>query len=741
MSLLFDHAIATYDFDSSELYSPDEGELATDYDSVSLDPVIEFASKQPELVMDDEPYVILPLHQSDSASLSHSHVLYKEDSVRGDIIIYDVGGEREYTDVSTFAATAVCQRLRYWHSDNQPPELPPGYDLPVDDNESPRRSMPPSVLTDQLEQFIENERKAVRDANREQAMRQPPAELYRDGGDAIPSITVDDIQGGTVQLEVSLPASCRTDRGDDWSYYVPSEFGIYEGNEVLLHGDKDAPVLEAEVVNIHGLTLRAEIDWGSAESPSSARRWLKGSPESLGVSQLLNPVPTRRESEAVDTLAAHPIFDILAGQRSITFTNGAAAQTEQFDQDLNQSQALAAELALLADDIFCIHGPPGTGKTRTLVEIIRRAAAADERVLVVADSNQAVDNMVIGESTAATADSTSLHAYGQHGADEFVLRRVNASRSDHDLVERAYGEQTGSADVVAATNNSAAALPDHAFDTVVIDEATQTTCTASCIPLSKASRAILAGDHHQLPPFSAHDEPPDSDFGLSLFEHLYAEGGVFEGVGIRLKTQYRMTPEVAYFSNREFYERDLRAGQTVETLDAKPHALEGYSVGGTVESVGHSYANPTEAALVAHIVDDLLSELPPDDIGIITPYAGQIDEIHSALAERTGIDNPDRLVVDTIDSFQGSEREAIVISLVRSNGDGRLGFLGRHPDGPRRLNVALTRARRYCAVIGDFHTVRYESAHKRNDFYNRFYRHFDDTGRLRHVDPALLSTS
>lgn len=96
--------------------------------------------------------------------------------------------------------------------------------------------------------------------------------------------------------------------------------------------------------------------------------------------------------------------------------------------------------------------------------------------------------------------------------------------------------------------------------------------TASCIPLPNANRAVLAGDHKQLPAFSAREEPPESEVGMSLFEYLYADGDVFKAVAIRLKTQYRMAPDIAYFLNREFYDGDLRAGRAVEALESKEHA-------------------------------------------------------------------------------------------------------------------------------------------------------------------------
>jgi superfamily I DNA and/or RNA helicase len=418
----------------------------------------------------------------------------------------------------------------------------------------------------------------------------------------------------------------------------------------------------------------------------------------------------------------------------VTFSNEAAAQSDPFDTELNQEQQLAVDYALLADDLFCIHGPPGTGKTRTLVEIVRRAVDAGEDVLVCADSNQALDNLLLGASDSDALDAQSLHAHGQHGDGEFVLDRVNANRSRSSLVRRGYADVADRADVVAATNSSAATIPRE-FDLLVLDEATQSTCTASCIPLVRADRVVLAGDHRQLPPFSATEDPPESSYGLSLFEHLYATGGVYEGVGLQLKTQYRMHRDIAYFSNREFYDRTLRNGRTVDPLPGRP-AIEGYNVGGAVDVDDHSRANETEARLVVHLVQELLDEVPASEIGVITPYSAHVRLVSELLDDHVAA--ADDITVDTIDSFQGSEKTAILLSLVRSNSDGEIGFLGRDVDGPRRLNVALTRAQRYCAVVGDFHTLRYDAPGKCTELYQDFHDYFDTTGRLNHVDPEFI---
>ena len=128
--------------------------------------------------------------------------------------------------------------------------------------------------------------------------------------------------------------------------------------------------------------------------------------------------------------------------------------------------------------------------------------------------------------------------------------------------------------------------------------------------------------------------------------------------------------------------------------------------------------------------------MPANEVGVITPYSAQVSRIRETLAERT--DAGDRVTVDTIDSFQGGERTAIVLSLVRSNAEGTVGFLGRPVDGPRRLNVALTRAKRYCAVVADWHTLRYNADGKCTDLYSDFYQFVSNTDRLNDVDPEFI---
>lgn len=739
MSLLFDHAIDRFDLSSASLHTVD-GEPDTTGEPIPVQPIADFASHHDTLCHPERDWICIPLHTEDSAEQTGEYVAYTDHDLHGPIFIFEQHGDDEFLEPDPFARTDLARRIRFWHSDYLPDSRPESYDSPIDDNEEPRNPTDSAALLDGFEAYVAEERIATRDANRERATSMSPALAYREGRGAIPSLScLGDDGDGTYRFRVDLPDELEDRRDGDWAFFVEQEFDVHEGNEVLLHAPAnpsvpDAFPIEAEVVKIRGLAVWISVDWRALEDTAALGSDLTSRHEGFGVSAVLNPVPFDREATAVEEMRDHPFRDVLAGDRPITFSNAAAAESDPFDTDLNQEQQSAVEHALLADDLFCIHGPPGTGKSRTLVEIVRRAVQAGEDVLVCADSNQAVDNLVAGTSTMDDPDPESLHAHGQHGSGEYRLDRVNASRSSREVIRHRYRDVSGHADIVAATNSSAGTLARD-FDLLVVDEATQATCTATCIPLTSADRVVLAGDHRQLPPYSATETPPDSSAGLSLFEHLYADGGVYEDVGLQLRTQYRMHRDIAHFPNRRFYDRTLRNGRTVRALPDRP-PLEGYNVGGPVETVDTSHKNHTEARMVTHLVDELLDDLPASEVGVITPYTAQVVEIRSLLERECPA--ADDVTVDTIDSFQGSERAAIVISLVRSNADGDVGFLGRSADGPRRLNVALTRAQRYCAVVADWDTLRYDEEGKCTDLYRDLYDHYDGTGRLNGVEPEFI---
>lgn len=751
MSLLFEDAVGAFTPDDASHVAPDESGLRTVRDDpLPLESVYRHASNRPQLNHPvKENWTCIPLHESDSARLTGEYIVYTDHTVRGELILYqsETQDSVENIEIEPFGRTPLAERIRFWHSDFIPTDTPDyftGELQPIEPPEHPLSEPDATQFFDSIETAIEREREAARDSNYDQARGLSARALYNRGGDAIPSLDArGESANGTYRFRVTTEKNFETFDEDSLQWYVRIEFGIYEGNEVLLRPPTDvhppdAFPIRATVTGLTNQFVQLRPAWSSIVSTERPRveRFLDRNHDDFGLSSLLNPIPYDRQGEALIRVRAGSFADVLTGRRGLGFDGTLGANSSPNDEQLNQEQELAVTHALAAEDLFCIHGPPGTGKTRTLIEIVRRATEANARVLVCADSNQAVDNMVVGTSIPDEPDERSLHAHAQFHDDEFRLSRVKAENSDSDLVGRFYAEENPEhADVVAATNNSAATLTT-SFDLVVIDEATQASIPSSMIPLSKVDRAVLAGDHHQLPPFRAATQPTTDLHGRSLFEHLYAENGVYEDIGVQLTTQYRMHPDIAWFSNRRFYEGSLKTGQPITPIDEDP--IIGVNIGGGERSENHSTANATEARMIAYLADQLVSEngINRRDIGVITPYRAQVRAIQDHLSE--SIERSHAITVDTIDSFQGSEKEAIIISLVRSNGDGRIGFLGRE-DGPRRLNVAITRAQSYCAVVGDWETLRYESQEKLcGDLYEKLYDYLDDTGRMQQVDPEFI---
>jgi predicted DNA helicase len=247
------------------------------------------------------------------------------------------------------------------------------------------------------------------------------------------------------------------------------------------------------------------------------------------------------------------------------------------------------------------------------------------------------------------------------------------------------------------------------FDLVVIDEACQGTEPGAWIPLLRAGRVILAGDHCQLPPTVRSDEARRQGLGVSLFERLADASG--DKLARRLDVQYRMHHAIMEFSSDEFYESGLIADAAVEEhlLSGLPDVAGGPLTESPLEFIdtagagydeelepdGESRLNRREADLiVARVAALVASGVSPATIGVITPYAAQA----RLLTERLQYEG---LEIDTVDGFQGREKEAILISLVRSNEQGQIGFLA----DTRRMNVAMTRARRKLIIVGDSATL------------------------------------
>lgn len=483
--------------------------------------------------------------------------------------------------------------------------------------------------------------------------------------------------------------------------------------------------------------------------------------------------------------------DRLAQLRSIFLGEVAPTTRAQdtpaiFAPSLNDSQIEAIRFALAADDLSMIHGPPGTGKTTTVVEIIRQVVAKGEKVLACAPSNMAVDNLfekllsagtrvvrlghparVMPELRAHTLDLMvdehddmriakklvrDAHALfaraGRYtrakplpGEKQSQREEAKSMLEDARRLERQVVQQIlDGADILCATLTGLDAefLGRRRFDWLVIDEACQTTEPTCWIPLSRCERVLLAGDHCQLPPTVVSREAIKEGFAVSLFERLMELHG--DGASHRLTVQYRMHEQIMDFSSQQFYESALVADESVrehllhdlpgiELSDATFSPVEFVDTAGAgydeeLEPDGESRRNPAEAELIRRKVQSLLDTgLAARDIAIIAPYAAQV----RLLREMIDIE---RLEIDTVDGFQGREKEAVLISLVRSNANGEIGFLA----DVRRMNVALTRARRKLIVIGDSATI---GTHL---FYQQLMEYFEQIGAYHTVweEPDLL---
>jgi ATP-dependent RNA/DNA helicase IGHMBP2 len=466
--------------------------------------------------------------------------------------------------------------------------------------------------------------------------------------------------------------------------------------------------------------------------------------------------------------------DIMLGEQPATFANDhVPANTAAYTSHLNPSQQAAVRHALAAEDVAIIHGPPGTGKTTTVAALIQTAVARGDRVLACAPSNLAVDNLAeqlaaAGVSLARLGHPARILPELQAHTLDALVERQESYRQAKKLRRQAFGlrDQAGkfrrarpapgekqalrdeaaqmldearqleaqaieqaldSAAVILSTLTGidSALLGQRQFDLCVIDEAGQSTEPAAWIPVTRSDRLVLAGDHQQLPPTIVSRPAQEQGFGVSLLERLIQRDGAH--LARRLDVQYRMNQQIMDFSSAAFYDGALQADDSVQGhLLCNLPGVAGDGLTKTavtfIDTAGAGYDdsqpadsdsrhNPEEAALAAKKVRQLLdANVPATSIAIITPYSAQVQLLRGLL--------PDSIRIGTVDGFQGREMEAIVISLVRSNREGQVGFLAE----TRRMNVALTRARRKLIVIGDSATI------GSDPFYGRLLDYFDAIG-------------
>ena len=455
--------------------------------------------------------------------------------------------------------------------------------------------------------------------------------------------------------------------------------------------------------------------------------------------------------------------EILIGDTGLDASRPISENQESSISILNDSQQDALRKVINSADVAFIHGPPGTGKTTTIVEAIFQTVKIEQQVLVCAPSNAAVDLLAdkltekglnvlrIGHPARVTEQSLSKtldariaahHNYhelrelrkrmekvkamafkfkrefGYHEKEQRRLLKQEAKvlKSDADMLEfYIVNDLLQKSDVICATlvGSSHPVLRGRKYKTVFIDEAGQALEPACWIPILRSERAIFAGDHHQLPPTIKSNEAARAGLSKTLFEKGIEK---HPEASAMLQVQYRMHESIMKFSSHHFYKDELIAHESVKHELLRPNQppvefidTAGCGYNETQDPETLSRLNAEEAELTIRLVEKLIEEVGPEEwlqqnisMGIITPYRAQVDHLHK-LAEASALIEPFHklITINTVDAFQGQERDVIVISFVRSNDKGEVGFLR----DVRRTNVAMTRARKKLLLIGDSATL------------------------------------
>ncbi|MCH3994628.1 MAG: AAA domain-containing protein [Prevotella sp.] len=453
---------------------------------------------------------------------------------------------------------------------------------------------------------------------------------------------------------------------------------------------------------------------------------------------------------------------------------------------LNPTQEKAVNEVLWAKDVAVVHGPPGTGKTTTLVEAINATLMRENQVLVCAQSNMAVDwiceklddrgiNVLrIGNPTRVT-DRMLSSTYERRFEDDpdypslWAIRRnirelrQHRKKGEHQKLERLKSKAIelelrirarlfSEARVIACTLTGSAnhLLEGQKYATLFIDEAAQALEAACWIPMRKCTRVIFAGDHCQLPPTVKSLAAVKAGLGKTLMERIVKNK---PEVVTLLKVQYRMNDQIMHFSSEWFYKGQVVSAPQVRQrgildydhpmmwIDTKDFSLDPeYKSNEESETeqpfheefVGSSFGriNKAEAELTLNTLENYFGKIGKQrildeeiDTGIISPYRAQVQYLRKLIHKRAFF-KPYRslITVNTVDGFQGQERDIILISMVRSNEDKQIGFL----NDLRRMNVAITRARMKLVILGDASTL------TKHPFYLKLWNYIQDINKADH---------
>jgi ATP-dependent RNA/DNA helicase IGHMBP2 len=499
----------------------------------------------------------------------------------------------------------------------------------------------------------------------------------------------------------------------------------------------------------------------------------------LGVDLMFDEMAYREMESAMkavmkaDDSRVATLRDVLLASKAATFkseseTLNPESGIQNPESRLNLSQLKALKKILTAQDVANIHGPPGTGKTTTLVQAIALTVAEEKQVLVCAPSNAAVDLLAeklsaqglrvlrIGHPARVTEQSLSktldariaMHThykelrilrkkmeqlrsmafkykknfgYAEREQRKILMQEAKAMKADADVLEfYIINDLLNNSDVitctlVGASNNN---LRGRRYKTVFIDEAGQALEPACWIPILRAERVVFAGDHCQLPPTVKSIEAARGGFSKTLFEKCIQHQPQTASM---LQVQYRMHEDIMRFPSRYFYHDELIAHETVQRHAIQKTDEEGELVSlppiDFIDTAGCGYTeaqdsetlsryNEEEAQLLIRHLEKLIREVGPNDwthsIGMITPYSAQVERLAKLAEASEEISILARYVtINTVDAFQGQERDIIAISFVRSNEKSEVGFLS----DIRRTNVAMTRARKKLMMVGDSATL------------------------------------
>ena len=524
--------------------------------------------------------------------------------------------------------------------------------------------------------------------------------------------------------------------------------------------------------------------------------------ENLGIQLFFDETSYRTMFEALDRVIRAK--GRLGSLRDLFYTPAMKSESFTFSPlhfpYLNRTQEDAVNKVLRAKDVAIVHGPPGTGKTTTLVEAIYETLRRENQVLVCAQSNMAVDwiseklvdrgiNVLrIGNPTRVNDKMLSftyerrfeahpdytllwsirkairdLRSHRKRGSDSYHQKLERLKERATELEVRINAQLFGEARVIACTLVGSAnrLLEGQKFGTLFIDEAAQALEAACWIPIRRVSRVIFAGDHCQLPPTIKSFAALKAGLGKTLMERIVENHP--ETVTL-LKVQYRMNEEIMRFSSDWFYGNQVESAPEVkyrsildldipmtwidtsefinEELRTKSYdysaadhsRLEGNHNSSLLshnsslfkeEFVGESFGriNKAEAELTLLALEQYFTKIGKTrilderlDVGVISPYRAQVQYLRRLFKKREFFKPYRHLIsVNTVDGFQGQERDIILISLVRANDEGQIGFLR----DLRRMNVAITRARMKLIILGDASTM------TRHPFYKKLYEYID----------------